>query len=219
MRLKYSLGLLLLLVALPSTGSTADLVGDLKREQELLGTQIAGARAEAEKYDGGILKSLIGARLEILQTNAALIQQRIHFAESGAKVSITAPSYIPDPIRAAELEKDMRGVEQRIVTQEAESAKYTGGLVKAMVDSGIATSRLSLEMLRVEHLKAKYGIAWMPSLQPAGKSVAAVKEAVGRWSQQVAVTGSVGRREDFLVPAISNKRFQGSDWKSVAMRI
>jgi len=67
----------------------ADPTSDLKREYTQLEAAIAKASAAQKNLDGGLLNSLIAARLEVLQTNAALVQQRIHAAESGTKITIT----------------------------------------------------------------------------------------------------------------------------------
>ena len=234
----------MLLMAAAAVSDAADSVGDLKHQYELLEAEIAETRAEADKHEGGLLASLIAARLEILRTSAALVQQRIHLTEADAEVSVVAPVYARDPVRGAELERDIEILERRIASQEVVRAVHTGGLAKAMVDSGIATTRLSLEMLRLERLKAKYGLAWMPEFEdddrfgvPPEQPIAAPEPQIAnpelpvgaaappigaappgdKSRGQVAVTASPERKtsgEALLAPVLSNKSFQQSDWRN-----
>jgi len=205
------------LTALPVWATPVD---DLRRDQDKIERAIAEARIEHDKLSGGLLKSLIAVRLELLRTNAALVQQRIHALESGAKITLTLTGTAPDPNRSVEIEKEMLSLKDRIAAQQAESAKYSGGLVKAMLESGIATSRLSLEMLNAEYLKAKYGIHWLPSLSDGGldrgkKPDPIEPSAHGEWRQQVSIAEpEVDRAVTVLSPTLTNKRFHKSDWKN-----
>jgi len=194
------------------SSASAAPIDDLRRDQDRLERTIAEARLEHDKLSGGLLKSLMAARLELLRTNAALVQQRIHALESGAKITIALAGSAPNLARAAELESDMRALEQRIVAQEAESAKYSGGLVKGLLESGIATSRMSLEMLNTERLKAKYGIQWLPRLGEGSEQKTPRKETApaGAWEQEVTSEPAVA----LLHPTLSMKRFQASDYRA-----
>ena len=89
-----------------------------------------------------------------------------------------------------------------------------------MLESEIATAQMSLEMLNLEHLKAKHGIHWLPSLKDGGpekdKQPEPTKDATpGGWQQQVSTAEhGIGRAANVLIPALSNKRFQKSDWNN-----
>lgn len=157
--------------------------------------------------------SLITARLEVLKTNDAILEQRILAEDSGARVDIVVTGTNPDPQRAEAVAKEMSDLEMRIASQEAESAKYNGGLVKGMVESGIATTRLSLEMMRIEYLKAKYGIVWAPTLSAPPASTAIPKSASNDDLAAVNSTGSVGPAANaLLVPTLSEKRYVPHDF-------
>ena len=158
-----------LTVALFSSSAWAtDSTAHGKQERLTVRSGISEAQTEQQKYSGGLLGSLIAARLEVLKTNDAILQQRILAAEGGAKVSIVISTTAPDIHRAEALSKDMGDLQQRIVAQEEQSNKYTGGLVKGMIESGIATTQFSLlNTMCLEYLKAKYGISWVPRFEPA----------------------------------------------------
>ena len=58
--------------------------------------EIENAAKQQDMLSGGLIKSLVMARLEILKTNKALIQQRINAIESGAKVEVVTNQTSPD---------------------------------------------------------------------------------------------------------------------------
>lgn len=120
--------------------------------------EISDARRQAAGYTGGLIKTLVDARIEILATNAALVRQRRDAILSGARTTITVVASTTDAKRVAELEKEIAKTKEQIASQARESAQYTGGLVKVMLDSSIATNQVSLAMLDLERMKAQFGI-------------------------------------------------------------
>jgi hypothetical protein len=91
-------GLALVVIAAP--GFAGDSAAELKQERSALTQEIVAARAEQQKYSGGLLGSLIAARLEVLKTNDAILQQRILAEDGGARVDIIVTATRPDPQRA-----------------------------------------------------------------------------------------------------------------------
>jgi hypothetical protein len=59
------------------TPEQKQIVASLKDDLSRVNKEIEQATQEDAKYSGGLIKSLIAVRLEILKTNAALIEQRI----------------------------------------------------------------------------------------------------------------------------------------------
>lgn len=111
-------------------------------------------------------------RLEVLKTNEALIQQRIHALESGAKIAIETIATKADPERAKLLEAELTKQEQKVAEAEAKASLYSGGLIGAMAMMGAATETNSLAMLRQQYLVAKYGLA-SPQHPPGSPASAA----------------------------------------------
>ena len=123
--------------------------------------------------------TLITLRLEILRTNHALIQQRIHALESGAEIDIIVIGSEPDPELAANLLVEIEDQRTKISEAEQEAARYSGGLVQAMALSAVATQRNTLAMLEHKYFSAEYGLAApMPTASPeAGVASGAAPEA------------------------------------------
>lgn len=186
----------------------------LKDESSRINKEIQDAEAKDAALAGGLVKALIQARIELLKTNAELVRQRIHAAESGTKIKIRIEGIHPNPKRAAELKEEMESVDKEIADKEAESAQYRGGLVKAMIESSIATMYNTRAMLQAEYLKAKYGIYWLPSLKEE-KTAEARKAGARQPEPSSAEKGGEAKKAEaeLLIPTLINKRFQASDFR------
>lgn len=169
-------------------------------EQSQINQMINQARQEDSKFSGGLIKSLIGIRLEVLQINSALIQQRINALESGAKIKVMLYEAKPDPERARNLKTEMDSIESEIKAKEEEIAKYSGGVIKATLMMTVATMNNTLAMVQTEYLKAKYGIYWPPETNNKMEGTAS-SATVNK------VANSTMSDKAILVPTITNKRF------------
>ncbi len=134
----------------------------LRVELDTSKKEISAAEALSAQYSGGLLQALISLRLEVLKTNEALVQQRIHAIESGAKVTIVTAATKTDPDRAKQLEAELAKQDLKVSEAEAKASAYSGGLIGAMAMMSAATERNSLSMLRQQFLIAKYGLAAPP---------------------------------------------------------
>lgn len=130
----------------------------LRSELELTQKEASAAEGENAQYSGGLLKALVVMRLEILKTNEALIEQRIHAIESGAKITIETVATNVDAERAKQLEAELTKQELKVSEAEAKASAYSGGLVGAMAMMSAATERNSVALLRQQYLIAKYGL-------------------------------------------------------------
>lgn len=146
------------------TPQEKETVAHLKAELTAVQKEIEEAKQKDAELAGGLVKSLIAVRLEILKTNEALIQQRIHALESGAKVNFVTNVNKPDPEKSAQLEKDIQEQRTKVAEAKAYSDQYSGGLVKAMAETSVATAANTLVMLEQQYLIARYGLAF-PSIQ------------------------------------------------------
>lgn len=127
-------------------------------------------------HSSGLIKSLIGVRLQILKTNEALVEQRIHALQGGTHMTVVVNRTKPDPVRAAELAKEIESQKAKLAEAKAEADRYTAGLVKAMAETSVATARNTLAMLEQQYFIAKYGLA-MPPI-PSGRTPASKSEPV-----------------------------------------
>jgi hypothetical protein len=157
-----------------STGLTPEQkqrVAELTQQLAQIRQDIGSAKQDSAQYSGGLIKELIAIRLEILQTNAALVEQRINALEAGSKVTVVTQASKPDPARAAELAKEIATQTTKLGEAKVEASRYEGGLVKAMADTTVATVRNNLAMLEQQYLIAQYGLAI-----PAFGSAASIAE-------------------------------------------
>ena len=89
-------------------------VDGLKVELSQVVSDISDAKSEDQKYSSGLIKGLIKTRLEVLETNKALLQQRINAIESGAKIETVISAVKPDLNSAASILKDIDGLKVEI---------------------------------------------------------------------------------------------------------
>lgn len=179
----YALGTALLLSACTRGLSPEEQakVSALSTELESTKKEIASAGAQKAQYGAGLIKTLIDFRLEVLKTNEALIQQRIHAIESGAKVSTTTLATDINSERAKLLEDALAQQESKASQAEAQANINSTGLIGAMAGMSAMTERNTVAMLRQQHLVAKYGLAPLQIAAPAsgnGASVPATNEHV-----------------------------------------
>lgn len=124
-----------------------------------LAQQVATSESEDRLYSGGLVKSLIAVRLQILRTTQALLEQRIHAIQAGAPITIAVPASAPDPARAEALANEVRAIEAQLQASRADAARYVGGLVHSLKLSTVATQEQTLAMAQQHYLTAKYGLA------------------------------------------------------------
>jgi len=162
--------LLLVVFALSGQACTAELtpeqkqsVADLKQDRGRIRQEVEQATTDEAAYSGGLIKGLIGVRLQVLKTNEALVEQRIHALEAGTRITVIVNASKTDPTRAAELAKEIESQKAKIAEARAEADRYSGGLVQAMAETAVATSRNTLAMLEQQYFIAKYGLAMPPA--------------------------------------------------------
>ena len=130
----------------------------LKVEMSKTDVEISSAIDLDEQYSGGLIKSLVRARLEVLKTNKALLEQRVNAIESGAKIKIDVSGFKPDMELASSLEKEINTLKGQILEAKSDAEKYAGGLVLSMKLAAIATQEQTLAVLEQRYLFAKYGL-------------------------------------------------------------
>ncbi len=130
----------------------------LRSELEIVRKEVATAQTELSKYGGGIIQTLLLARIEILKTTEALIQQRTQAIEGNAPVSIQTQATRQDLDKADKLAAEIIKQEEKLSEAEIEADKYSGGLIQAIALSTVATQAQTLAMLRQQFLIAKLGL-------------------------------------------------------------
>jgi len=133
-------------------------VDSLKVELSITRNEIQDATSKEALYFGGLIKTLITLRLEILKINEALIKQRINAYESGTDVSVEVKTIAVDTLEANKILGEID--KQKIIIGQAktEADMYSGGLLLSLKLTQVATEENTLAMLRQKYLSAKYGL-------------------------------------------------------------
>lgn len=181
---------------------------DLEKDIKSVSLQINEAEKESAQYSGGLVKSLIILRLQILKNTKAMLEQKKYALKHGIPIKYTYKGKIYKPIPVdqsiiQDIESDIRNQEMDLSKAEAENAKYSGGLVKAMILSQIATIKNTIAMLEQRKLTAKYGIPLfaLPKEQPeeakeekkptdTAPAISKAKIEVVDWSNRLSDTGN-----------------------------
>lgn len=139
--------------------------------------QLTEIEAQAARYEGGLILTLLDARREALLLARTLVENRINAEAGAATVEVTVPAVQPDEARAAQILGEMAAVQQRIEEAEREAASG-GGLIQALALSRAETEKLTLAQLQMGYLQSKYGIAFPVMVpQPATSTPAAAPAA------------------------------------------
>jgi hypothetical protein len=182
---------------------------ELEAAQAAVDAELADAKSSSEKYSGGLIKSLIEQRMAILNITRALLAQRIVAQRTGAPLTTRVAVARPDSARARKLASEAETVRRERAEKQAESDRYSGGLIKATIDQNIAMLDVTLATLEGERLRAIYGI-----VSPAGSGASSQEQLV---SAKPAASGSKATKPAeaaayrVLVPTLSNKRFRESN--------
>lgn len=193
----------------------------LRAELESTKKEVSAAEAQRARQSGGLLDTLVAIRLEILKTNAALIEQRIHAIESGAKVTVEIVATKVDLERAKQLEAELAKQELKVSEAERKASASSGGLIGAMAMMSTATERNTLAILRQQYLVARFGLGPLPlgaapptimvPGQPATRAVAEGVSGLEVPSAQTAATPTAGEskelREQILEVTLLRKRY------------
>lgn len=121
-------------------------------------SEIESAKQAAASYSGGLIKALIATRVEVLQTNQALIEQRMLAVESGSPVKVETTTSVPDEALASSIAGEIQSVKTNINAAKIDAANYSGGIILSLKLSAIATTEQSLAMLEQRYLVAKFGL-------------------------------------------------------------
>lgn len=135
----------------------------LGKDIQVVSLQIEETEKENACYSGGLIKTLIMFRLQILKNTKAMLEQKKYTLIHEIPVHYTYRDeiYIPTPADSATIqiiESDIKDQQKELIKAETENAKYSGGLIKSIILSQIATIKNTIAMLEQRKLLAKHGI-------------------------------------------------------------
>ena len=140
---------------------------DLKKELSLVQEEI-GLLAGADYPAGSIPRTLTAAAVLEYRTAEALLRQQVAALESGAKLTVSARTTVPDPKLAAAVEGEMERLKARLEKLLSGAEGLTGEPL-SLVETALATEELNLAILNRNRLIARYGLsAPLPPQGPAG---------------------------------------------------
>ncbi|HGU9824354.1 TPA: hypothetical protein ACNFPD_003460 [Enterobacter cancerogenus] len=161
-------------------------VAALKVELSQMEGEISAAKHIEQQFSGGLIKNLTTARLEVLGTNKALLEQRINAIESGAKIDVVVSGVKPDPELAASIKAEMEDLAVKINEAKTDASQYSGGLIQVLKLSTVATEEQSMAMLQQKYLTAKYGLAEvkLAPVQDNGAAASSKKDTTAETRQE-----------------------------------
>lgn len=215
---------LFIMVLLAATAVTAcerlvppERVEGLRKDLDAVEAQIKAAEAEDAQYAGGLIKALTGARLATLRQTHAMLDQRLKSWTFGIglRYTVDGKALVPDPTnkqQAVAMEQELAALRARMVTQEAEASRYSGGLIHAMTLASVATMRQTEALLDQRRLLAKYDL---PLYAPAPTPHAASASAPG-----AVVTPTVEKSKALEIVSIDTRVTESnSTWSRFAWKL
>lgn len=134
-------------------------LASLSAELARMDADLAEATTTATRNDGSLVGALAAARREQLLLTRTMIDNRLRAGRGDAPLTASVAMLTPDPLRAAKIRDAIKGVEAEIADAQAEAAKYSGGLVLAMIISREETAKLQLAQLKAGLYEAELGVA------------------------------------------------------------
>jgi hypothetical protein len=161
-----SAALAFLAVFLVSDPSTKTLDADLITIRK----DVVDAQSESAKYSGGLLKSFIEVRVEILRsTEAMLVAKRTSLLRRIDLAYVVDGKHVP-PAKLSDIEIDIVDAKKRIGAAEQKAAQYSGGLIQMLELTSVTTERMTLAQLYFAYYSAKYDLPSPNAFVPRSKA-------------------------------------------------
>ncbi|MGO9741643.1 MAG: hypothetical protein ACLPN5_09065 [Roseiarcus sp.] len=148
--------------------STEALDADLKAVQ----AEIKLASEEGAAYNGGLIKFMIEARKQILQTSAAMLELKrtSMLRRIDLKYHVDGKALVTtDDAGLKVVEQEIERTKSKLQVDQTEVDRYSGGLLQTMAMVTAATDQASLSQLYLAYYARKYGLA-LPDGNVSGAS-------------------------------------------------
>lgn len=185
----------------------------LTHELSATDAALSSAVATDAQYSGGAVKALTTLRVQLLQINKALLQQRISAIESGAPMTVKVNTSKPDTERADLLASEIAAQETRAAAAQVKADSAGGGLIGAMAQMETATEQNTLALLRQQYLIAKYGLAPL-TVAPRDDGRAQARGQAALTTTSEAETSDNDKIQfEIIKPVLLSKRFATQDYQ------
>jgi hypothetical protein len=158
------IGIMTLTLLEPATSTV-----EIDRDRAFLKAEIEAAQAEGNKYSGGVIKTLLEAKIAVWANTAAMLDQKrasfihriaLRYTIDGHELTQPSDSEI------SEINGQLEQIEKQAKSSKDEAARYSGGLLQITALLKAATDELTASQLRLKLFSARYGIPMqLPSPQ------------------------------------------------------
>jgi hypothetical protein len=146
----------------------------IQEDLDQINKQIKEAEVESAKYAGGLIKTLIESRIQILNYTKAMLEQRIAAKDYNVVLNYTldgkafhSPENKDEMLN--EIEREAIQALKEKESLKAEADKYSGGLIRATKLSTVAMKDQQLALLELKRISLLYEIPifWSSTDQPS----------------------------------------------------
>lgn len=148
----------------------------LRQEIAAAEERLRATEAEISKYAGGLIKTLLESTAAIQGQTLEMLRQRDRSWTfgTGLRYTVDGRLFEPPADRAevlARLEQEIARTTRSIAENEAEAAKYSGGLIQATTLAAAATGRQTLAMLEQRRVALQFGLPQYVGFQSGSATV------------------------------------------------
>jgi hypothetical protein len=154
----------LMLLLEPATSTV-----EIDRDRAFLTADIEAVQREVNKYSGGVVKTLLEAKIAVLKNTAAMLdQKRASFIHRvSLRYTINGHEFArPSDSEVSEITAQLAQIEKQVKFSKDEAARYSGGLLQITALMKAAADELTASQVRLKLFSARYGIPMqLPSPQ------------------------------------------------------
>lgn len=196
----------------------AEDLAELKSDIAIVQSEVQASQTEDARYSGGLVKTLIAARIAILRQTEAMLQQKLLSLKLGTQVRYNVDGKAFNlPATAKEMlagvAGELAGTEEKIRQQEAEVARFSGGLAQAMSLATLETMRQTQAMLEQKRVSLKYALpqyVGFASTNSKGLSTDATSDAA-KITREGTSEASAGELHKVIALSVTDKGFVPSN--------
>lgn len=136
---------------------TSELEGDIAAIE----LRIAEGEHCLEQGAAGLLGALKAMELRYLENTHAALELKRHSMIQFINLDFSIENDTAVPLSDSQLERlqnEISDTRAKLSAAESESARYTGGLIKSMIEVQVATHRATIAGLEMKQLLGKWGI-------------------------------------------------------------
>jgi len=136
---------------------------EINQDIEVIEAKIRETSDELEKYRSGLLVALLQTRFQILNAHLDLLQQRKSAKKYKVDINYEGElhPYKDENHKKELLDKIQAEIEKQkteLIKNQGKSELYSGGLIKALMETSILTNQVTIDMLEAKRMAIEYDI-------------------------------------------------------------